>query len=80
MGDCSPGSAGLAPPTTARRGTLDGAVKIGATFADASAAWFRYVEHDRKRQASTVADYRCLLRVGDRHRSRRDAQRWEPIR
>ena len=42
----------------ARRGTLDGAVKTGATFADAAAEWLRYVEHDRKRRPSTVADYK----------------------
>src|SRR5437588_3788005 len=32
----------------ARRGTLAGAVKTGATFRDAAAEWLRYVEHDRK--------------------------------
>jgi integrase len=45
----------------ARRGRLDGAVRSGATFADASAEWLRYVEHDRKRRPSTVADYRGVI-------------------
>jgi integrase len=45
----------------ARRGTLAGAVKTGATFADAAAEWLRYVEHDRKRRPSTVADYRGVV-------------------
>lgn len=45
----------------ARRGTLAGGVKAGATFADAAAEWLRYVEHDRKRRPSTVADYRGVI-------------------
>jgi hypothetical protein len=31
----------------ARRGTLPGMVRTGATVADATAEWLRYVEHDR---------------------------------
>jgi hypothetical protein len=31
----------------ARRGTLAGQVRTGATFADAAAEWLRYVEDDR---------------------------------
>ncbi len=31
----------------AERGTLPGATRTGATFADAAAEWLRYVEHDR---------------------------------
>jgi integrase len=46
----------------ARRGTLPGAVRTGATFADATAEWLRYVEHDRGRKPSTVAGYRALVR------------------
>jgi integrase len=46
----------------ARRGTLPGMVKTGATFADAAAEWLRYVEEDRMRKPSTVATYRALLR------------------
>ncbi len=46
----------------ARRGTLDGAVKTGATFADAAAEWLRYVEHDRQRKPSTVADYNGVIK------------------
>ena len=45
----------------ARRGTLAGAVRTGATFADAAAEWLRYVEHDRKRRPSTVRDYRNTI-------------------
>ena len=41
----------------ARRGTLAGIAETGAIFADAAAEWLRYVEHDRKRRPSTVADY-----------------------
>jgi integrase len=51
----------------ARRGTLAGAVKTGATFADASAEWLRYVEHDRKRKPSTVADYKGVVRFALDH-------------
>jgi hypothetical protein len=45
----------------ARRGTLEGALRSGAIFADASAEWLRYVEHDRQRRPSTVADYRGVV-------------------
>src|SRR5947209_4913926 len=45
----------------ARRGTLAGMVRTGATFADAAAEWLRYVEHDRMRNPSTVSTYRSLL-------------------
>ena len=33
---------------SARRGTLPGMVRTGATFADAAAEWLRYIEHERK--------------------------------
>jgi integrase len=46
----------------ARRGTLPGMVRTGATFADAAAEWLRYVEHDRRRKPSTVAGYQALVR------------------
>lgn len=46
----------------ARRGTLPGMVRTGATFADAAAEWLRYIEHDRDRKPSTVAGYKALLR------------------
>jgi integrase len=46
----------------ARRGTLPGMVRTGATFADAAAEWLRYVEHDRRRKPSTVAGYRAIVR------------------
>jgi integrase len=47
--------------TDARRGTLAGAVATGVTFADAAAEWLRWVEHDRKRKPSTVADYKSVV-------------------
>jgi integrase len=46
----------------ARRGTLPGMVRTGATFADAAAEWLRYVEHDRARKPSTVAGYQSIVR------------------
>ncbi len=46
----------------ARRGTLPGLVRTGATFADAAAEWLRYIEHDRGRKPSTVAGYRVMVR------------------
>ncbi len=51
----------------ARRGTLPGSqARSGRTFEDACAEWLRYVEHDKQRAPSTLADYRnvvngCLL-------------------
>jgi len=47
----------------ARRGTLPGMVRTGATFADAAAEYLRYIAEDRVRKASTVEDYRSILRV-----------------
>ena len=35
----------------ARRGTLPGMVRTGATFADAAAEWLRFIEEDRAAQA-----------------------------
>ncbi len=46
----------------ARRGTLPGMVQTGATFADAAAEFLRYIEKDRARKASTLADYRGVIR------------------
>ena len=45
----------------ARRGTLPGLVRTGATFADAAAEYLRYVEHDRGRKPSTVRGYRSVI-------------------
>ena len=45
----------------ARRGTLAGHVRTGASFADAAAEWLRYVEFDRRRKPSTVAGYKALV-------------------
>jgi integrase len=50
----------------ARRGTLAGMVRTGATFRDASAEWLRYVEHDRDVKPSTLLDYRHMARRLDR--------------
>jgi integrase len=47
----------------ARAGTLPGLVRTGATFADASREWLRYVERERGRKASTIADYRSAVRA-----------------
>jgi len=48
---------------SARRGTLPGLVRTGATFADAAAEWLRYVEHDRDCKPSTLSDYRSVLKT-----------------
>jgi len=45
----------------ARRGTLPGMVRTGATFADAATEYLRYVEHDRGRKPSTVRGYRSAI-------------------
>ena len=45
----------------ARRGTLPGAVRTGATFEDAVAEWLRYVEHDRDCKPSTLTHYRSTV-------------------
>jgi integrase len=45
----------------ARRGTLPGLVRTGATFADAAAEYLRYIEHDRARRKTTLADYRSII-------------------
>jgi hypothetical protein len=46
----------------ARRGTLAGMVRTGASFADAAAEWLRYLEVDRRRKPSTVAGNRSIVR------------------
>src|ERR1700737_2775787 len=45
----------------ARRGTLPGLVRTGATVADAAAEYLRHIEHDRERKPSTVQGYRWLI-------------------
>jgi Phage integrase, N-terminal SAM-like domain len=35
--------------------------RTGATFADVAAEWLGYVEHERGRKASTLADYRSVV-------------------
>jgi integrase len=45
----------------ARRGTLPGLIRTGATFADAAAEYLRYVEHDRGRKPSTIRGYRSAI-------------------
>jgi integrase len=36
--------------------------RTGVTFAQAAAEWLRYVEHDRKRERSTIDGYRKIVR------------------
>ena len=45
----------------ARRGTLVGMVRTGATFADAAAEFLRYAEHDRAIKPSTLRGYRSIV-------------------
>jgi integrase len=45
----------------ARRGTLPGLVRTGATFADAAAEYLRYAEHDRGCKPWTVRGYRSTI-------------------
>jgi hypothetical protein len=45
----------------ARRGTLPGIVRTGATFADAAAEYLRYAEHDRGCKPSTLRGYRSVI-------------------
>jgi integrase len=45
----------------ARRGTLPGMIRSGATFADAAAEYLRYCEQDRGCKPSTLRDYRSNL-------------------
>jgi integrase len=45
----------------ARRGSLPGMVRTGATFADAVAEYLRWLEHDRERKPSTLRDYRSII-------------------
>ena len=47
----------------ARRGTLAGMVKTGATFADATDEYLNWLERDRERKPSTMRDYRSIVRV-----------------
>lgn len=47
--------------TDAERGTLAGQARTGITFADAAAEYLRYIQEDRQRRASTVADYRGVI-------------------
>lgn len=45
----------------ARRGTLPGMVRTGATFADAAAEFLRYVADERDCKPSTLRDYRSVI-------------------
>ncbi len=47
----------------ARRGTLPGTVRTGATFADAAAEYLRYIEQDRGRKPSTLRGYRSAIQA-----------------
>jgi integrase len=46
----------------ARAGTLPGAVRTGATFADACDEYLRFLERDRQRKPSTLRDARSIVR------------------
>jgi hypothetical protein len=46
----------------AQRGRLAGQARSGATFGQAVEEWLRYVDHDRGRTRSTVADYTSVAR------------------
>lgn len=46
----------------ARRGTLAGMVRTGATIDDACDEYLRWIEHDKARKPSTVGDYRATLK------------------
>ena len=50
----------------ARRGSLPGMVRTGATFADAAAEWLSWCEHERDCKPSTLADYRTTARTLNR--------------
>jgi len=45
----------------ARRGTLPGLVRTGATFADAVEEFMRHAEHERQLKPSTLRGYRSIL-------------------
>jgi integrase len=45
----------------ARRGTLPGLVRTGATFADAASEFLRYAEQDRALKPSTLRGYRSII-------------------
>ena len=45
----------------ARRGTLVGMVRTGATFADAAAEFMRHAEHERQLKPSSLRGYRSIL-------------------
>jgi integrase len=47
--------------TDARRGTLAGAQRTGATFADAAAEYLRFVAEVRQIDSDTAADYRGVI-------------------
>ncbi len=49
---------------SARRGELPGMVRTGATFADASAEWLRWAEHERACKPTTLTDYRYTVATG----------------
>ncbi|MEK6272369.1 MAG: site-specific integrase [Actinomycetota bacterium] len=51
--------------TDARRGTLAGIQRTGATFVDASAEWLRYSEQERDVKPSTLIDYTAMVRQLD---------------
>ncbi|MEX1142036.1 MAG: site-specific integrase [Thermoleophilaceae bacterium] len=51
---------------SARRGDLAGAVRTGATVAEAAAEWLRYAEQERACKPTTLTDYGNMVRVLNR--------------
>lgn len=49
--------------TDARRGTLAGMVRTGATVKDAAEEWLRHAEHERAVKPSTLREYRSVVRM-----------------
>jgi integrase len=47
----------------ARRGELPWMVQTGATFADATTEYMRWLKHDRQRKPSTFRDYESIIRA-----------------
>jgi integrase len=65
--------------TDARRGTLAGMTNLNTKFADASAEWLRYVQHDRDGKPSTLSDYRHMAKRLDRTFGEIPIERIDPV-
>lgn len=62
----------------ARQGTLPGMVRTGRTFRDAAEEWLDYCEKVRDCKASTLRDYRNMVRVLDREFGNRKVEAITP--